>query len=160
MRFTVFRQRQTQRLFGAGLADRAGDADHLGARARPRRGGEIAQAGEHIRHGQQRCVSRELRAPLRGDHGERGFGGKRCGDKVMAVAMLAVNGEERVARIERAAVDGKPGYRKGQGAVAPLNPFTGKAVPAPPFTGAGAGLTQMGQLAAVLGAQAIDLGDV
>ena len=69
--FAVLRQRKPQRFLGAGLADRAGDADHLGVRARPRRGGERAQRGEHVGHDEQRRIVRQLGTPLGGDDGER-----------------------------------------------------------------------------------------
>ena len=63
----VLRQRKPQRFLGAGLADRAGDADHLGLHARPRGGGEIAQAGKHIGHDEERRVAGKLAAPVGGD---------------------------------------------------------------------------------------------
>ena len=117
MRLAVFGKRDPQRLFGPGFADRAGDADDLGVATAARRGGEVAQAGEHFRHDQKGCVVRKLRAPVGGDDCERGLGRQRRRDEVMAVAMLAVNGEKGLARQQRAAVDGQAGNRLRQRAV-------------------------------------------
>ena len=47
----------------------------------------------------------KLRAPIGGDDGEAGLGCERCGDEVMPVAVIAGNGEERVAGSDGAAVD-------------------------------------------------------
>jgi hypothetical protein len=105
MRLAVFRQRQPQCVLGAGFADRAGDPDHLGRHASSRRGGKVAQAREHVRHDKERRVRRELRAPVGGDDGERGVGGKRGGYEFMTVAPLAVNGEKGFTRRDAAAVD-------------------------------------------------------
>ena len=87
MRLAVLRQRQPQRLLGAGLADRAGDADHLGVGARARRGREIAQRREHVGHDKQRRIVRHVRTPVGGDNGEAGLGRKRRGDEIVAVAV-------------------------------------------------------------------------
>ena len=92
----VSRKREPQRFLGAGLADRAGDRDHLRLRARTRRGGERAQAGEYVGHHQQRRIVRQRRLPAGGDDGERCPRAKRRGDEFMAVAAVG-DGEERFA---------------------------------------------------------------
>ena len=86
--FAVLRQRKPQRFLGAGLADRTGDADHLGVRARPRRGGERAQRGENVGHDKKRRILRHVGTPLGGDNGESGFGGERSGNEFVAVAAV------------------------------------------------------------------------
>ena len=90
-------ERETQRLLGAGLADRAGDRDDLcpGARARGPR--QIGEAGEDVGHDEQRSVGRH-RVPLGlGDHREAGAGRKRRRNEFVAVAGIAMDGEERLA---------------------------------------------------------------
>ena len=107
MGLAVLRQRKPQRLLGSGLADRAGDADHLGLRARSRGHGESAQSGKHIGHDEERRIAGKLAAPVGGDDGEAGFSGKCRGDKIVAVAIVALDGKERVARRQAAAIDGQ-----------------------------------------------------
>ena len=63
--FAVLRQRKPQRFLGAGLADRTGDADHLGVRACPRRGGERAQRGKHVGHDKKRRIAPACRRAAR-----------------------------------------------------------------------------------------------
>ncbi len=117
MGLAVLRQREPQRFLGAGLADRAGDADHLGPRARARRGGKIAQTPQARRGTTSSGASfRKLRAPVGGDHGKAGLGGKRGGDELVAVAAIP-NGEKGFAGRNRAAVDGNSGDRLRQRAV-------------------------------------------
>ena len=87
MRLAVARQRELERLLGAGLADRAGDADELGRAALPRGARQRDQALQHVGHHQQRRVVREhaalcsrrrpqdrrrLSTPPRRNHGRRG----------------------------------------------------------------------------------------
>ena len=55
------------------------------------------------------------RAPLVArDHGEPGAGLQRAVDEVMAVAIVALDGEERFAFADRAAVDGQAGHVRRQ----------------------------------------------
>ncbi len=117
MRLAVLGQRQPQRFLGAGLADRTGDADHLGLRARPRRRGERAQADEHVGHDEERRIVRHIGAPVGGDDGEPRFGRERGGDEFMPVAAIG-DGEERFAPADRAAVDGNARHGLRQRAVA------------------------------------------
>ncbi len=118
MGLAVFGEREPQRFLGAGFADRAGDADHLRRRARPRRGGERAQRLEHVGHDQKRRVRRQLRAPVRRDHRESGLGRERRAHELMAVAAVAGEGEERFARRDGAGIDREPGDRRRQRALA------------------------------------------
>ena len=117
------REREPQRLLGAGLADRAGDADHLGLRARARGAGEIAQAFEHVRHDQQRRVLRERVALVGGDDREAGAVGERGRHEFVAVAGVALDREERLAAPDAAAVDGDAGDRSRQRAAAARRPW-------------------------------------
>ena len=49
---------KAQRLFGAGLADTAGNRNHPGARAPARCGTECRKSGERVGYAQQRCGHR------------------------------------------------------------------------------------------------------
>ena len=101
------RQREPQCLLGAGLADRAGHADHLGVGARARGAREIAQAFEHVGHDQQRRVRRQRGAPVGCDDREAGTDFERGRHEFMAVAAFAGDREEGFARRDAAAVDRK-----------------------------------------------------
>ena len=111
MRLAILAEREPQRLLGPGLADRTGDADHLGRGAGARRGGKIAQRGKHIRHQQERRAARHCAAAIGGDDGQRGIGLERPRDEFMPVALIAFNGEERIAGGNCAAVDRNAGDR-------------------------------------------------
>ena len=105
MRLAVARQREPQRLLGAGLADRAGDADEFCRAARARRARQRAQALEHVGHDQQRRVVRQHAALVRGDDREPAAGLQRRLDEIMAVADV-LEREERLARpIVRVSID-------------------------------------------------------
>ena len=118
VRLAILAEREPQRLLGSGLADRTGDADHLGRRADARRGGKIAQRGKHIRHQQERRAARHRAAAIGGDDGQRGIGLERPRDEFMSVALIAPNGEERIAGGNRAAVDRNAGDRLRRRALA------------------------------------------
>jgi hypothetical protein len=108
MRLPVARQREPQRLLGAGLADRAGDADDFRRTTRARRAGKAAQAFEHIGHDEERRVVRQLCAFLGGDDRQTGAG-FQCGfDEFMTVTCIGER-EKRIGFLQRAAVDGKAG---------------------------------------------------
>ena len=106
MRLAVGGKREQQGFLGAGLADRAGDGDDFGARARARGAREIAQSFEHVGDDQQRRIGGKARAVVARDDGEPGAGFERGLDEVVAVAVVALDREEGVALAERAAVDG------------------------------------------------------
>src|SRR5215472_4828560 len=110
MGFAAPRKRQPQGFLGAGLADRAGDADELRRRARPRRLAKLAQGEENVRDDQERCRGGEFRPPVGRYHCERGAGRERRGHEIMAVAVVARDGEKRFARRDAAAVDGDSGH--------------------------------------------------
>ena len=118
MCLAVLGECEPQRFFGAGLADRAGHADHLGFCARTRRSGESAQGGEHVRHDQKRRAARHGGAAIGGDDGESRFGRERRGDEFMPVAAIG-NGEKRLAATDGAAVNRDSGHGLRQRAVAP-----------------------------------------
>ena len=97
----VLRQREPQRFLGAGLADRAGDADHLGAAcARAPRRRERASPRAHRARPAAARRPANCGAPVDGDDRKAGLGCKRRGDEIMAVAIVARDGEERVARLD------------------------------------------------------------
>ena len=75
--------------------------------ARPRGDSESAQSGKDVGHDEERRIAGELAAPVGSDHGEAGFGGKRRGHEIVAVAIVALDGKERVARRQAAAIDGQ-----------------------------------------------------
>ncbi len=114
MGLAVGGERELQRFLGAGLADRAGDGDHLGVRARARGAGKIAQSLEHIVDGEQRRIGGKAPALRPRDHRETGAGFERALDKFMAVTVLALDGEEGIAFAERAAVDGDARHLRRQ----------------------------------------------
>ena len=109
MGLAVGGEREAQRLLGRGLADRAGDGDHLALEARARGAGEIAQGLEHVVDDEQRRVGGEARAHVAGDDGQARAGLERVVDEVVAVARLALDGEEGLAARQAAAVDGDAG---------------------------------------------------
>ena len=105
---------QAQGILGPGLADRSGDRDDAGARAPARRGREIAQGGEHVGNHQKRGIQRHDPAFFLRDDGKRRAAFERGSDEVVAVAVLAQNGEERLLRLDAAAVDGESTHCRGQ----------------------------------------------
>ncbi len=118
MSLSILGKREPQRLLGAGLTDRSGDADHFTLKARPRRSRERAQRGEHVRHDKQRRVARQLGPAACGHDGKSGLRSERRGDEIMTVAVVTLNGEECVARRQRAAVDRDSANRLRQRACA------------------------------------------
>ena len=106
MRRALARQDEAQRLLGAGLADRAGDGDDLRARPGARAGGPrprmaSSTSGTTI----SGPLSDEVGRPRLGDDRRGRALGERVADEVMAVAGVALDGEEQVARLEGARVD-------------------------------------------------------
>ena len=110
-------QHPPQRLLGGGLADRAGDRDHLRMEPRARGISESNQTGQHVIHHQQRRVARELVALCGPHHRQRCTGLQRRGDEIMAVVDVALDGEIGFTRRDGAAVDGKARYRFRQRAI-------------------------------------------
>ena len=111
VRGALARQHEAHRLLGAGLADGARDGDDLRARPGAGAGGEIAHGPEHVRHDDQRPAVHEVGRPRFGDDRRGGALGESVADEVMAVAGVALDGEEQVARLEGARVDRDPGHR-------------------------------------------------
>ncbi len=103
-----------QRLLGRGLADRAGDRDHLRMQPRARGAGEIDETGEHVLDHQKRRVGRELFPLSAFDHRQRRVSLQRGCDKFMPVMDLALDGKISFSRRDGAAVDGKSGDRVRQ----------------------------------------------
>ena len=102
MRLALRAEHMQQRFLGAGLADRSGDGDAARLRAGARRAAEPAQGLERILDDEQ---------PMRLRHGEalgdRDDGGRALLDgrvhEVVPVAVLALDGEEEVARLRACA---------------------------------------------------------
>ncbi len=107
-------EHQAQGILGPGLADRPGDGDDAGARARARRTSEIAQAGEHVGNQEERRIRRHGALFFLRDDGKGGAAFERGSDEIVAVAVLALNGEEGLSRLDAAAVDGKPADCRGR----------------------------------------------
>src|SRR5207302_7888873 len=63
---------------------------------------------------EERGVRREKASLVGGDDGEPGAGLERRGDEVMAVAVLACDGEEGFPAADGAAVDREAGHAPGQ----------------------------------------------
>ena len=107
MRRTLARQHELERFLGAGLADRAGDADHCRIGAVARSAAERTQSLEHVLDdNKRRVLSEQLRLRLRHDR-DPGPGSERTRDKVVTVAITG-DGKEGVARLQGAAVDREP----------------------------------------------------
>jgi hypothetical protein len=70
-----------------------------------------------VGHDKERRMFRKLPAPVGGDNGEAGFGRKRRGDELVAVAVIALNGKKGFAERDRARVDGNSGDGLRQRAV-------------------------------------------
>ena len=114
MGFAACTQCKTQRLFGAGLADRAGDADDARARAIARRARQIAQAIQHVGDHQQWELLRKAVALRGGDDRKPGARLDRTRDEVVTVTVVALDGEEGFAGSNGARVDRDAGDRTRQ----------------------------------------------
>jgi hypothetical protein len=108
MGFSAFGQRQAERLLGSGLAYRTGDANDARLRAGARCPGEIAQAVEHIRHHEQGRILGKAVAFGGGDDRKPGPRLDRSWDEVVAVAVVALDGEECLAGSNAAGIDRNP----------------------------------------------------
>jgi len=105
MRCAILGERQSQRVFGAGFPDRASDRDDLRLASHARRAGKLAQAREHVGHEEQRRILDEAAAPISRDDREPRAAIERRTHEVVAVAIVAGDGKEGFAALERAAVD-------------------------------------------------------
>src|SRR5262249_14124379 len=74
---------------------------------------------EHVGHDEERRVRRKLRAPIFRDDAKRGAILDRRRHEVVAVAVVALDGEEGFVRADAAAVDGNAEHALGQRAFAP-----------------------------------------
>jgi len=101
-------ERELERFLGAGLADRAGDADDFRLQARSRGVGKLAQGVEHVRHHEERRAF-DLRwqhaAPVGGNDSEAGAGVERIRHEAVAIAVVAGDREECFTPADAAAVD-------------------------------------------------------
>ncbi len=92
-------ERGAQHLLGRGLADAAGDRGEAPGEARPPGGAEAGQASQGVVHAQRRA------GRIGVDHGAGRAARDRVGDMRVAVAMLAAQGDEQIARRDGAGVD-------------------------------------------------------
>ena len=113
MRQALLAEHEAQRVLGSGLADRAGDRDDAGGGSRARGAGKIFEGCKHVGHDEQRCIRRHLAALVGGHHRKAGAAFERGGNERVAVAALALDGEERFAGLDGAAVDreARDGFR-------------------------------------------------
>ena len=100
MRHACARQHELQRFLGRGLADRAGDRDHLAVQPRACRACQIAQAFEHVIDHQQRRIGRKRSRFVLATHRETGAVLQRGFDEIMAVAAVARDRKEGIARLQ------------------------------------------------------------
>src|SRR5262249_29191373 len=107
-------EREPQRLLGAGLADGAGDRDDLRVRACARRPRQVAQALEHVVDDEERRMLWEATTSVGGNDRKACARRERGLNEVMAVAIVAPNGEERFAGRNRARVDRDARHRRRQ----------------------------------------------
>src|SRR3954464_15284635 len=103
-------EHKPQRLLGRCLADRPGDGDDPGGRTRARGTGEIVQRPEHVRNNKQRRILRVCAGFLACHNRETGARLQRGLDELVAIAVLALDCEERLARLDRTGVDRKPAH--------------------------------------------------
>ena len=96
--FPLLSEREPQRFFRAGLADRAGHCNDLGLAAFPRGAGEIAQCAQHILDEQECILCAEARSLASLHHGERCAGLDRGRNKIVPIPALACNRKEGFAR--------------------------------------------------------------
>jgi hypothetical protein len=102
-------ERKAQHFLGRGFADAAGHRKNLGFRARTGGNGEARQRRQHIVDDHRRPDFSEARRALFGDHRDAAEVVESGARIVVAVHLLAGNGEERFARLDAAAVDGNAG---------------------------------------------------
>ena len=100
MGFALRAEHAPQRLLGGGLADRAGDRDHLRIETRARRMREIDEAGQHVIDHKQRRVGGEFVALGCFDHRQRRARLQGGVDEIMAVMDVALDREIGLARRE------------------------------------------------------------
>src|SRR5262249_35106645 len=106
MRLPTPRERQTQRFLGAGLADGAGDRDDLCTRARARCPRQVAQTFQDVRNDDERRTVRKLLALVGGDNRKAGARFERGRNEVVAITVIALDGEEGLAGRNCTRVDG------------------------------------------------------
>src|SRR5580704_18285747 len=83
----------------------------------PRGAGKLAQPGEHVWYDKERRVARKLFATVGGDDRDCVFGERRRYE-LMTVAVVALNGEERLTRRDGPRIDGNSGNGLRQRALA------------------------------------------
>ena len=122
MGLAVARQREPERLLGAGLADRAGDADEFCRAARPRGACQRDQPLQHVGHHQQRRVLRRTcRACPRRRRPARAPAFSAASTKSWP-SRHVLEREERFARRDGAGVDGKARHARRQRALRASRP--------------------------------------
>ena len=125
-------KRGGQHLLGAGLADAAGDRGDLRSAAQARGDADPAERCKHVVGDRQRPGDAAQRGEMvLVDDGGGGAGGKRKGDEIVAVMGIAADGEEGLARLDRAAVDGNAGDRLGRRSQRPAAGRAEEGIPGP-----------------------------
>ena len=110
-------QHLAQSLFGRGFADRSGHGDNTRATAIARRDSEAFHRFEHVAHDIKRAQSAQTIGMVFIDDGGCGAALKSLGDIVMAIAIVALDGEKQIAWLQGAGVNGNPidTFRHGAG---------------------------------------------
>ena len=99
-------QDRAQGFLGSGLAHGARDRGDAAVRPRPRRQPERDHGVEHVRNGDEAALPFELSGAVERDHGCRRALRQCSGHEVMPIAGIALDGEEEIARLQGARVDG------------------------------------------------------
>ena len=99
------------------------------SRAAAGSGGDAAQALQGFAHAQQRAIAVDALV-FRSDERRRGTLAEGFEDEVVAVAHVA-QGDEHLARLQRARVDGKPGERNARRAIGRADGRRHQLVPGP-----------------------------
>ena len=105
MRLSRACERATQQLLGRRLADRAGDSDDAGLRARARRAPETFERDERIFRDIERAGARERLRMRLVDRRRRRAGLEGLANIVVAVAVVAFQRDKQIAFRQRARVD-------------------------------------------------------
>ena len=101
----LFLEHEADRLFGAGLADAAGDGNDSGAGAAAGGLSQILEGAGRVLDLQQRRIAADRVRPSF-DHRRGGAGGKGVSGEIVAVEPGPADGDEQIAGFGRPAVDG------------------------------------------------------
>ena len=99
------RQGEAQRLLRARLSDGPRDRDDARLRSRARRAAKVFHGAQGVMHDIQRPQSLEIGGALLGNDSGRGALLEGLRDIVMAIAIVALDRHEQIARLQRARID-------------------------------------------------------